>query len=97
MVARAECHPEPPRPALRHVWRHHDEPVRRAPCKVPSIWATLLHYGAISEAGEVPVGLVFDHRIMDGAVVGYTLMEMEQILHQEIVAELRDMCTAKAA
>jgi hypothetical protein len=64
---------------------------------VPSIWATLLHYGAISETGEVPVGLVFDHRIMDGAVVGYTLMEMEQILHQEIVAELQGMRTANAA
>lgn len=65
--------------------------------QVPSIWAALLHYGAISEAGEVPVGLVFDHRIMDGAVVGYTLMEMEQILHQEIVAELHGMGTARAA
>jgi hypothetical protein len=65
--------------------------------QVPSIWATMLHYGALSETGEMPVGVVFDHRIMDGAVVGYTLMEMEQVLHHEIVAELRGMRTARAA
>jgi hypothetical protein len=59
--------------------------------QVPSLWAAFLHYGAISEAGDVPVGVVFDHRIMDGAVVGYTLMEMEQALHHDIVAELQAM------
>jgi hypothetical protein len=37
------------------------------------------------------VGVVFDHRIMDGAVVGYTLMEMEQVLRHDIVAELKTM------
>src|SRR6202035_3560798 len=56
--------------------------------EVPSLWTALLHYGAINEAGDVPVGLAFDHRLMDGAVVGFTLMEMEQVLHRQIVAEL---------
>jgi hypothetical protein len=64
---------------------------------VPSLWTTFLHYGVITEAGEVPVGLIFDHRVMDGAVVGYTLMEMEQALHHEITAELRLMRGQKAA
>jgi hypothetical protein len=59
--------------------------------EVPSLWSAFLHYGAISPSGEVPVGLAFDHRVMDGAVVGYTLLEMEQALHHEIVAELRGM------
>jgi hypothetical protein len=59
--------------------------------QVPSLWAAFLHYGAISETGDVPVGVVFDHRIMDGAVVGYTLMEMEQALHHDVVAELQTM------
>ena len=58
---------------------------------VPSLWGAFLHYGAISPTGEVPVGLAFDHRVMDGTVVGYTLMEMEQVLHHEILAELRGM------
>jgi len=65
--------------------------------EVPSLWSVLLHYGAITETGEVPVGLVFDHRVMGGPVVGYTLMEMEQALHHDIVAELRTMRAASAA
>jgi hypothetical protein len=58
---------------------------------VPSLWSAFLHYGAINDAGEVPVGLVFDHRLMDGAVVGFALLEMEQVLHHDILAELRTM------
>jgi hypothetical protein len=65
--------------------------------QVPTLWASFLHYGVVTEAGEVPVGIAFDHRVMDGAVVGYTLLEMEQALHHDIVAELRSMCTAHAA
>ena len=59
--------------------------------EVPSLWSAFLHYGAFSPTGEVPVALAFDHRVMDGAVVGYTLLEMEQVLHHEILAELRGM------
>lgn len=65
--------------------------------EAPSFWTALLHYGAIGEAGEVPVGVAFDHRVMDGAVVGFTLVEMEQALRHEIVAELRGMRGAEAA
>jgi hypothetical protein len=64
--------------------------------EVPSLWSACLHYGAFTDAGAVPVGLAFDHRIMDGAVVGFTLMEMEQVLHHRIVAELRSMQGARA-
>jgi hypothetical protein len=63
----------------------------------PTIWSALLHYGVLTPAGEVPVGIVFDHRVMDGAVAGYALVEMEQALHHEIVAELRTMCGIRAA
>jgi hypothetical protein len=65
--------------------------------QVPSLWSALLHYGPIDEAGEVSVGLAFDHRVMDGAVVGFTLLEMEQVLHHQIVAELRTMRAVNAA
>ena len=65
--------------------------------ELPSLWTAFLHYGSITPTGEVPVGLAFDHRVMDGAVVGYTLMEMEQVLHHEIVAELRSMRATQAA
>ncbi len=65
--------------------------------QVPTLWAAFLHYGVLTEAGEIPVGVAFDHRVMDGAVVGYTLLEMEQALHHEIVDELRTMRAAQAA
>ncbi len=65
--------------------------------QVPTLWSAFLHYGVITPAGEIPVGVAFDHRVMDGAVVGYTLLEMEQALHHNIVAELRTMRTARAA
>ncbi len=64
---------------------------------VPSLWSAFLHYGVLTPAGEVPVGIAFDHRLMDGAVVGYTLLEMEQALHHNIVAELRTDAAARAA
>jgi hypothetical protein len=59
--------------------------------QVPSLWAAFLHYGAIGPTGEVPVALAFDHRVMDGALVGFALLEMEQVLHHQILAELRGM------
>jgi hypothetical protein len=65
--------------------------------EVPSLWTAFLHYGVFTEAGEVPVGLIFDHRVMDGAIVGFTLMEMEQALHHDILSELRSMRGTKAA
>jgi hypothetical protein len=64
---------------------------------VPSLWTSFLHYGVITEGGEVPVGVAFDHRVVDGAVVGYALQEMEQALHNEIAAELRALPAVRAA
>jgi hypothetical protein len=64
---------------------------------VPTLWTTFLHYGPITPAGDVDVGLAFDHRVLDGAVVGYTLLEMEQALRHDIVAELRTMWPAQVA
>ncbi len=65
--------------------------------EVPTLWSVFLHYGPVKPSGEVAVGLAFDHRVMDGAVVGYTLLEMEQALHHNILAELQTMRGARAA
>jgi hypothetical protein len=65
--------------------------------QTPTLWTALLHYGALNDAGEMPVGIAFDHRAVDGAAVGYMLMEIEQVLQHEIVAELRSMGHAQAA
>jgi hypothetical protein len=64
---------------------------------VPTLWTTFLHYGPITPAGEVAVGLAFDHRVLDGALIGYTLLEMEQALRHDIVAELQTMRPSQAA
>ena len=64
---------------------------------MPSLSTALLDYGVITEAGEMPVGLAFDHRVLDGATVGYALLQMEQVLHQDIVSELRTMRAVRAA
>jgi hypothetical protein len=58
---------------------------------VPTLGGPLLHYGGISEQGDVPVHLTIDHRVMDGAVVGFTLLEMEQALRYDIRKELLAM------
>ena len=65
--------------------------------EVPTLWSAFLHYGPMTPSGEVAVGLAFDHRVMDGAVVGYTLLEMEQALHHNIISELQTMRSARAA
>lgn len=64
---------------------------------VPTFGNPLMHYGSFSETGEIRVGLVIDHRVMDGSVVGFTLMEMEQALRHPIRAELLAMKPNKQA
>jgi hypothetical protein len=65
--------------------------------QVPSFWPAFLHYGTINQANEIPVGVAFDHRLMDGVVVGFTLLEMEQALHHEILSELKSLRPAPVA
>ena len=50
---------------------------------------TLLNYGVIREDGSVPVRIIYDHRAMDGATVARALARMEQVLHEEILTELK--------
>jgi hypothetical protein len=50
-----------------------------------------LNTGVIQEDGTVDVRLHFDHRVMDGMVVGRALAEMETYLRTEIVTELTVM------
>lgn len=48
----------------------------------------LLNYGVIDELGRVTVRLVYDHRIVDGAVVARALSTMEAILTGTLLDEL---------
>ncbi|HZT79036.1 MAG TPA: hypothetical protein VFA26_02340 [Gemmataceae bacterium] len=48
-----------------------------------------LNYGVIGLDGSVNVRLIYDHRVMDGSTVARALDEMEGVLKNEILAELR--------
>ncbi len=51
----------------------------------------LLNYGLIDDQGNVDVRIVYDHRVMDGAMVARALAAMEVTLNGPIVAELQSL------
>jgi hypothetical protein len=51
--------------------------------------ATTLNYGVVAADGGVDVRLLFDHRILDGAVAARALHDVERVLRCEILSELR--------
>jgi len=48
----------------------------------------LMNYGVMDERGQITVRLVYDHRIVDGAVVARALATMEALLTGPILDEL---------
>jgi hypothetical protein len=49
---------------------------------------TTLTYGVIGGDGSLPVRVVYDHRVLDGADVARALARLEQELHGETLAEM---------
>ncbi len=62
-----------------------------------SLLTTTLNYGVIDPEGGVDVRLVYDHRVLDGAAVARALADLERVLHNEILAEVRSLRRADAA
>ncbi len=58
---------------------------------------TTMNYGTIDAEGGVTVRIVYDHRVLDGAVVARVLVCLEDVLNQEIVAELEQEANLRAA
>ena len=58
---------------------------------------TTMNYGTIAADGVVTVRIVYDHRVVDGATVARALGCLEDVLNQEIVAELEQEAQARAA
>jgi hypothetical protein len=54
-----------------------------------SVLTTTLNYGVIEPNGDVDVRLVYDHRVLDGATVARALGDLDHVLHNEILTELR--------
>lgn len=48
----------------------------------------LVSYGVMQENGDIDVRLVYDHRVVDGAVVARALAAMEEVLNTTILGEL---------
>ncbi len=49
---------------------------------------TTLNYGVIEPDGRVDVRIIYDHRVLDGSTVARALLDLERVLHNEIVNEL---------
>ena len=52
---------------------------------------TTITYGPLSSEGEIDVRLIFDHRVLDGLTAALVLKELETVLKQEIVQEMKSM------
>jgi hypothetical protein len=50
---------------------------------------TTLNYGVIDPDGSVDVRLVYDHRVLDGSNIARALLDLERVLNNEIVVEMR--------
>jgi hypothetical protein len=46
-------------------------------------------FGPISPTGEVTAKIVYDHHVLDGRCVARCLRDLEQVLHTDLLAELR--------
>lgn len=57
---------------------------------------TLLNYGPIGEDGSVNVRILYDHRVMDGAVVARALARFETILNGAVAGELERLAPGAA-
>jgi hypothetical protein len=62
-----------------------------------SVLTTTLNYGPIKPDGTVVVRLVYDHRVLDGSTVARALADLERVLCNELVAELRYLPQVDAA
>lgn len=57
---------------------------------------SILHYGAVDGQGNVSVRMTYDHRVLDGSGPSKALIELEQFLKTDIVAELKALHPGEA-
>ena len=50
-----------------------------------------LNYGVIGPDGRVPVRVVYDHRVMDGATIARALARLDEVLNGEVADELTEI------
>lgn len=59
--------------------------------QIQTMLTSTLHYGLFEPDGSLDFRLTFDHRVYDGAFAARVLVDMEQALLTEILAELRSL------
>ena len=62
-----------------------------------ALLTSTLHYGLFDNAGNINMRLTIDHRVLDGVAAAQALVQLEKVLHTEILAELRGTPMALAA
>jgi hypothetical protein len=65
--------------------------------QLQTMLTSTLHYGLFESDGSLNFRLTFDHRVYDGAFAARVLVDMEEVLQSEILAELSSMRGAAAA
>jgi len=63
---------------------------------IPVLTSTI-HYGMFDAAGTLEMRLSFDHRVLDGATAAQSLVDMESVLLNEILDEVRSLNTVRLA
>ena len=59
----------------------------------PTICTTSLSYAPLAADGNCLVTLIADHRVLDGAVAARALMQLEEVLCHEMLAELHGLAS----
>ncbi len=58
---------------------------------------TVLNYGTFEPDGTLDVRLTYDHRVFDGATAARAIVELEEVLHGEILLELESLAAKSPA
>lgn len=59
----------------------------------PSFLTSSLSYAPLQADGQCRVSLIYDHRLMDGALIADCLAELEEELNGAVLAELRELAS----
>jgi pyruvate/2-oxoglutarate dehydrogenase complex dihydrolipoamide acyltransferase (E2) component len=63
----------------------------------PLIVTTSMEYGRVdSGSGECRFTLLCDHRVIDGMLAARALKRLEEVMHRQIVLELRSGCRSES-
>jgi hypothetical protein len=63
--------------------------------QLQTMLTSTLHYGLFEPDGSLDFRLTFDHRVYDGAFAARVLVDIEQVLLGEVLAEVRSLPAAR--